>query len=61
MPQHSFYCGIDRHARSMYVCILRQDSEVMLHRNMHARLDALLQAITPSQDALVIAVAWIST
>ena len=45
----------------MYVCILRQDSEVMLNRDMQARLDTLLQAITPSQDALVIAVACSST
>ena len=22
--QHQFYCGIDLHARSMYVCILDQ-------------------------------------
>ena len=23
--QHPFYCGIDRHARTMYVCILDQN------------------------------------
>jgi hypothetical protein len=23
-PQHPFYCGIDLHARAMYVCILNQ-------------------------------------
>ena len=61
MKQHPFYCGIDRHARMIYVYILRQDGEVMLHRHMHARPDALLQAITPSRDAMVIAAAWIFT
>ena len=30
--QHPFYCGIDRHARTMYVCILDQNSEVLVHR-----------------------------
>ena len=32
--QHPFYCGIDLHARTMYVCVLSQDGEVMLRRGM---------------------------
>ena len=48
--QHQFYCGIDLHARTMYVCILSQDGEVVLHRNMAARPDALLKAIAPYRD-----------
>ena len=31
---HQFYCGIDLHARTMYLCILNQDGEIMVHRNM---------------------------
>jgi Transposase len=54
--QHPFYCGIDLHARTMYVCILRQDGEVVLHRHMPARPDALLKAIAPYRDHMVIAV-----
>jgi hypothetical protein len=27
-PQQ-FYCGIDWHARTMYVCILNQDGEIL--------------------------------
>ena len=54
--QHPFYCGIDLHARTMYVCILSQDGEVMLHRNMKASPDALLKAIAPYRDDMVIAV-----
>jgi hypothetical protein len=34
--QHPFYCGIDLHARSMYVCVLSHDGEILLHRNMKA-------------------------
>jgi hypothetical protein len=26
--QHQFYCGIDLHARTMYLCILNQDGEI---------------------------------
>src|SRR6266705_6827908 len=58
---HSFYCGIDLHARTMYVCILSQDGEVMLHRNMKASPDALLKAIAPYRDDIVIAVECIFT
>jgi transposase len=40
----------------MYVCILRQDGEVVLHRHMPASPDALLKAIAPYRDHMVIAV-----
>jgi transposase len=45
----------------MYVCILSQDGEVVLHRNMPASPDALLKAITPYRDDIVIAVECIFT
>src|SRR5262245_22405552 len=59
--QHQFYCGIDLHARTMYVCILSQDGEIVLHRNMPAGPAALLKAIAPYRDDIVIAVACIFT
>jgi hypothetical protein len=45
--QHPLYCGIDLHARSMYICILHQESEIMLHRPMQASPETLLKAIVP--------------
>jgi transposase len=45
----------------MYVCILSQDGEVVLHRNMPASPDTLLKAIAPYRDNMVIAVACIFT
>jgi hypothetical protein len=33
---HRHYCGIDLHARTMFVCVLNQEGEVLLHRNLHA-------------------------
>jgi transposase len=59
--QHPFYCGIDLHARSMYVCILNQDGEIMLHRNMKASPETFLKAITPYREAMVVAVECIFT
>jgi transposase len=53
--QHPFYCGIDLHARTMYVCILDQAGETLLHRNMPATPEALLKAIAPYRDQSVLA------
>src|SRR5258706_98635 len=53
--QHPFYCGIDLHARTMYVCILDQAGETRLHRNMPATPEALLKAIAPYREQIVLA------
>jgi transposase len=58
---HTFYCGIDLHARSMYVCILSHDGEILLHRNMKAAPDPFLKAVTPYREGLVVAVECLFT
>jgi hypothetical protein len=45
--QHKFSGGIDLHARTMYVCIVNQDREVLVHRNMKAAPEAFLKAVAP--------------
>jgi transposase len=52
---HQFYCGIDLHARSMYVCILSHDGETLLHRNMQAAPEPFLKAVAPYREGLVVA------
>jgi len=59
--QHKFYCGIDLHARTMYLCILNQDGEILMHRNMPAGPDAFLKAIAPYREDLVVCVECIFT
>jgi transposase len=59
--QHPFYCGIDLHARSMDVCILNQESEIMLHRNMPAGPEPFLKAVAPYRSNLVVCVECIFT
>jgi transposase len=54
--QHQHYCGIDLHARSLYLCILNQAGDVLLHRNLRASPEAFLKAITPYREDLVVAV-----
>jgi transposase len=53
--QHPFYWGIDLHARTMYLCLLAQAGETLLHRNMTATPEALLKAIAPYRDQIVLA------
>ena len=59
--QHKFYCGIDLHARSMYLCVLNQDGEVLLHRDMKAAPGPFLQAIAPYREDVVVCVECLFT
>jgi len=52
--QHRYYCGIDLHARTMYLCILDQQGEVVLHRNMRCDPELFVEAIAPYRDDLVV-------
>jgi len=54
--QHTHYCGIDLHARMLYVCILDSQGETVVHKNIKANPEALLRLITPYQDNIVIGV-----
>jgi transposase len=54
--QHQFYCGIDLHARAMYVCILNQSGEILVHRNMQTNPETFLKVIAPYREGLVVAV-----
>jgi transposase len=54
--QHKFYCGIDLHARKMYLCVLDQNGEIRLHRNIDTDREAFLKAIEPFREDVVVAV-----
>jgi transposase len=59
--QHQFYCGIDLHARSMYLCILDAAGHVLVHKNMRADPENFLRAVAPYRADLVVAVECIFT
>ena len=59
--QHQFYCGIDLHARAMYVCILNQSGEILVHRHMQTNPETCLNVMAPSREGLVVAVEWMFT
>jgi len=54
--QHKFYCGIDLHAKKMYLCILDAEGEVRLHRNINTNRDIFLNIIEPFREDVVVAV-----
>jgi len=54
--QHDFYCGIDLHARTMYLCILNREGQIVLHKNMESAPGPFLAAIAPYRGNLVVGV-----
>ena len=54
--QHQTYCGIDLHARTMYICILNQAGEILVHHNFTASPETFLKVIAPYREEIVVAV-----
>jgi transposase len=54
--QHLHYCGIDLHARSLYVCILDQEGKVLVHRKLPCEREQLLKTLAPYREELAVAV-----
>ena len=54
--QHPYYCGVDLHSKMMYLCIMSQDGEIVLHRNLKTDATAFLTAIAPYREGLVVGV-----
>ena len=59
--QHQYYCGIDLHARRMYICVLDAEGKVRVHRNGPATPEHFLNVIAPYRESLVVAVECIFT
>ena len=53
---HRFYCGIDLHARTLFLHVLDQDGQTRFEKNIPARPDAVLDAVKPYRDGLIVGV-----
>lgn len=53
---HPYYCGIDLHARSLYVCIIDQAGNTCLHKEISADPDKLLKLLKPYIGNIVVGV-----
>lgn len=51
-----FSCGIDLHAKSMYVCVQNKTGDVLVHRNLKNDFPVFLKTIEPYQKSIAIGV-----
>ena len=51
---HGYYCGIDLHARTMYLCLLDHQGTILLEQNLRCDAELFLQAVAPYRDDLVV-------
>lgn len=51
---HAYYCGVDLHTRTMYLCILDAQGQRLFHQNLPTQPEAFLKAIAPYRNDLVI-------
>jgi len=54
--QHKYYCGIDLHARTMYICILDHAGKTLFHGKRKASPDSFLKVIEPYREDIAVAV-----
>ena len=53
---HPYYCGIDLHARILYVCIIDQQGEILVHKEISANPKLLYQLLEPYIGNIVVGV-----
>jgi transposase len=58
---HRHYCGVDLHARSMYVCVLDRDGNVLVSKNIASAPEPFLELIAPYREDLAVAAECIFT
>jgi transposase len=53
---HPYYCGIDLHARLLYVCIIDDKNEILVHKKIKDSPEQLLVLLTPYLGNIVLGV-----
>lgn len=53
---HPYYCGIDLHARILYVCIIDQAGKTLVHKEIPANPDKLKHLLKPFMGNIVVGV-----
>ena len=54
--QHRYYCGVDLHARTLYLCVVDDQGKVRLHKRLRCDPEAFLEAIEPFRSDMVVGV-----
>ena len=53
--QHTHYCGVDLHTKTMFLCVLDAKGNTVLSRNTLANPKSFRKAIAPYREDLVVA------
>ncbi len=54
--QHQYYCGIDLHEKTMYICIVDQSGKIRFHRNLETSREEFLAAIAPYREDICVGI-----
>ena len=54
--QHRYYCGVDLHAKSMFLCVLDREGNKLLHRNIRTDGEYFLKVLEPYREDVVVGV-----
>ncbi len=54
--QHQYYCGIDLHEKTMYVCIVDQSGKIRYHQNMRTCPEEFLKAVALYREDIIVGV-----
>ena len=54
--QHKHYCGIDLHARKMYICIIDYKGKTKVHQNIKTDPEAFYDLVFPYLEDIVVGV-----
>jgi transposase len=52
---HKHYCGVDLHARSMYVCVLDREGNVLVSKDIASAPEPFLALVAPYREDLAVA------
>jgi hypothetical protein len=52
---HEHHCGIDLHARNMYICVLDREGKVLVHRDLPTDFEVFLKTIAAFRVNLAVA------
>jgi transposase len=59
--QHQYYCGVDLHARTMYLCIVNQADDILYHKEIPTKAEVFLEKLAPYREDVVVSVECIFT
>jgi len=55
---HKFYCGIDLHARKIYVCIFKNLGKIVLHKNFKTDPQIFFELMFPYFEDVIVGVEY---